>query len=100
MQDISVRQGETVKIPVTIEDSTAVSVEMVIVDGDTAVKTVTATFVDDTALLDLGIITLPVKSYTYGFKITYTDGVVDILPDTDCQECEYPTFEVCKGLPA
>lgn len=104
--DITIRQGETLQIPITINDTSAESVRFVassdtegvvidltqqfeIVDGKA-----TATIFTNNTLIETG-------EYSYMLVVTYADDVVDILPDaSECQgdDCELPKLIVCESL--
>lgn len=100
MDKISVRQGETFQLPVEIDDTTAQTVQLLVWNDTLTIINETEAFEDGKATIDAGIITSDVGMYNYSVTITYSDNVVDILPDiTDCTECEFPEFEVCEGNP-
>lgn len=97
MSKISVRQNETFQLPITVDDETAETVTLK-VWGDTEEINETASFVDGEATIDVGIVTAPVGVYSYSITVSYTDDVVDILPDvSNCSDCSFPEFEVCSG---
>lgn len=93
--DISVRQGETFQLPITVDDETALTVTLK-VWGDTEIINETANFVDGEATIDTGVITQDIGDYNYSVTVTYSDGTIDILPD-NCDNCEFPSFEICEG---
>lgn len=100
MNKISVRQGETFQLPVEIDDASAQTVQLLVWDDSNTIIDETVSFSDGKATVDAGIIIAPVGIYSYSVTITYSDGVVDILPDVnECTECEFPVFEVCEGNP-
>lgn len=100
MDKISVRQGETFQLPVEIDDTTAQTVQLLVWNDTATIIDETEPFNDGKATIDAGIIASDVGLYSYSVTITYSDGVVDILPDiTDCTECDFPEFEVCEGNP-
>lgn len=96
MSKISVRQGETFQLPVTVDDETAVSVNLK-VWGDTTIIDETESFVNGEATIDAGVINQPVGEYNWLVTTTYSDGFIEILPDNDCSDCEAPIFEICEG---
>lgn len=104
--DITIRQGETLQIPITINDTSATTVRFVvadstgsliidatenfIVEGEKAIATVSTNDTD-----------VATGDYTYQLIVTYSDGIVDILPDPDdCQDgdCELPKLIICESL--
>ena len=100
MDKISIRQGETFQLPVEIDDASAQSVKLLVWNDTTTIIDETVSFSDGKATIDAGLISAPVGLYNYSVTITYSDGVVDILPDVnDCTECDFPIFEVCEGNP-
>lgn len=100
MNKISVRQGETFQLPVEIDDASALTVQLLVWNDTTTIIDETVNFTEGKATVDAGLISAPVGVYSYSVTITYSDGVVDILPDVnECTECEFPIFEVCEGNP-
>lgn len=103
--DITIRQGETLQIPIEADDTSAVSVQFqAALDGVVYIDETesfvigndgkaTATIFTNDTLLETG-------DYEYMLTVTYTDGVIDILPDPDgCLDgdCELPKLIVCQG---
>jgi len=102
MDKITVRQGETLQIPVTIDDSTATTATLSVWDDEgVVIIEETGTFVDNETTIDAGVITQDVGEYNYGLQIEYSDGEIDSLPDSaGCDgDCEFPVFEICEGIP-
>lgn len=100
MDKISVRQGETFQLPVEIDDTTAQTVQLLVWNDTLTIINETEPFNDGKATIDAGIITSDVGVYSYSVTITYSDGVVDILPDVnECTGCDFPEFEICEGNP-
>lgn len=100
--DDSVKQGETYQLPVTIDDDSALTATLNVWDDNSTIITVTDNFVDGEVTLDAGIITQPTGDYSYSVTIEYSDGTIDILPDSkecDEEECEFPTLTICPGTP-
>lgn len=104
--DITIRQGETLQIPVTINDPSADSVRFVAANEDGLIilditeqftvsdNKATATISTDDTLLETG-------EYKYQLVVTYTDGIIDILPDpNECNgdDCELPKLIICESL--
>lgn len=98
MSTISVRQGSVFQVPITIDDETAQTVNFSAWSGDTVVIDETESFVlgeatiTATADLDIG-------EYKYLLTITYLDGLIDVLPNDDCEGCTPPVLDVCEGVP-
>ena len=106
MDAITIRQGETLQIPVTINDTSAETVRFVVADENGAIviditenftvadNKATATILTNETLIETG-------EYSYQLVVTYSDDVVDILPDaSECQgdDCELPKLIVCESL--
>lgn len=103
--DIKIRQGETLQIPVTINDTSAESVRFIVADESEIVidlieqfevidgKATATIFTNDT-LIEAG-------EYSYMLVVTYSDGVVDFLPDVnecDSDNCDLPKLIICESL--
>lgn len=100
MDKISVRQDETFQLPVEIDDTTAQTVQLLVWNDTLTIINETEPFNDGEATINAGIITDAVGLYKYSVTITYSDGVVDILPDVnECTDCDFPVFEICEGNP-
>lgn len=100
MDKISVRQRETFQLPVEIDDDTAQTVQLLVWDDTSTIIDETENIVAGEATINAGIITDAVGLYKYSVTITYSDGVVDILPDVnECTDCDFPVFEICEGNP-
>lgn len=106
MDTITIRQGETLQIPITVDDTSAISVRFVaadstgiiIIDETEAFATndgkATATIFTNDTLIEAG-------EYEYMLQINYTDNVIDILPDSsDCSggDCALPKLIICESL--
>ena len=101
MDTITIRQGETLQIPIEADDSTAVSVQFQVVKDGIIYLDVLENFVDGKATIFTNDTLLEIGTYEYIITVTYEDGVVDILPDPDeCEgdDCDFPEFVVCKGV--
>lgn len=101
--DMTIRQGETLQIPIEADDVSAVSVlfqaaqdgviyleeleNFEVVEG----KATATIFIQDT--------NLPTGEYEYMLTIVYEDGSIDKLPDTtDCgDDCSLPLLIICEG---
>lgn len=100
MEDISIRRGETLELPIEADDESAVTVQFVATDEDGAVWIdETEPFVDGEANIRTEETYIPLGVYDYTLTVVYSDGIIDILPDPDeCdEECELPKFIVCKS---
>lgn len=98
--DITIRQGETLQIPIEADDNTAVSVRFQVFKGTTVYIDVTETFVDGKATVFTNDTNIAIDEYQYMLTVTYSDGTIDILPDPEmCEDgdCTLPTFSVCQG---
>lgn len=99
--DITIRQGETLQIPIEADDLSAISVQFqVALDGVIYID-VTENFVEGKATIFTNDTLLAIGEYEYMLTITYADGVIDKLPDPEeCQtgDCELPKLIVCQGV--
>lgn len=104
----TIRQGATLPLSVTVDDSTAQGATIVLKTSTDAAtislqKTASFTGIDertaDLTLSDSETL-LPVGEYVYQISISYSDGVVEKYPDTEgCDgECEFPTITICAAL--
>ena len=100
MDTISIRQGETLQLPIEADDSSAVSVQFQVVKDNIIYLDETENFVDGKATIFSNDTLLEIDEYYYIVTIEYSDGAIDILPDpSDCdgEDCDFPAFIVCKG---
>lgn len=100
--DITIRQGETLQIPIVADDTSALSVQFQVAsEGIVYIDEVeTFTIVDDKAeaTIETNATNLETGEYQYMLTITYSDGAIDKLPDPDnCDGCDLPKFIVCEG---
>lgn len=105
--DISIRQGETLQIPVVADDITATTVRFIATQEGVIVYDITEPFTVADTKANATIITndtyIEIGEYEYMLVVEYSDGTVDILPDTEhCTDdnCELPKLVVCKGIPS
>jgi hypothetical protein len=105
--DISIRQGETLQIPVVADDITATTVRFIATQEGVIVYDLTETFsvVDGKANATIRTEDTFIETgeYEYMLVVKYSDGTTDILPDTEnCidDDCELPKLIMCKGLPS
>lgn len=97
MNTISIRRGETLQIFIEADDESAASVRFLVTKNGTTYLDETESFVNGEATISNDI-TVAVGDYEYSYIVTYSDGIVDILPDvSDCEECELPVFRVCDS---
>lgn len=102
--DITIRQGETLQIPIVDDDTSAVSVQFQVVQDGVIYIDETENFVivdnQAQATIETNDTNLDTGVYHYMFTVTYSDGVVKKLPSPDegCNgDCELPDFIVCAG---
>lgn len=101
MNNITVRRGESLQLPITIDDESAVNVTLQIIKDDTEVVRITEYFVDKNATIFIEEVIIPVDEYKYMLTVVYSDGVIDKLPDiSDCHDsgCDLPNLIVCEGI--
>lgn len=103
--DISIRQGETLILNVTIDDLTADTVQLLVSNSnDEVVIDETDSFATEdgerVAQLLSNDTDLPLGDYTYMLKITYSDGTIEIMPEAyECEDdCELPTLTICEAI--
>ena len=96
---MSIRRGETLQIPIEADDESAVSVRFLVTKNGVSYIDETEDFVDGKATISTDDTYIPIGDYEFSYTMTYSDGVIDILPDTDdCDgDCELPVFTVCKS---
>lgn len=101
MEKITIRQYETLQIPVTIDDDTAEDITLTVWDDNDIILKQVATFVNGEATIDCDIITQPIGMYSYSLTVNFSTGEIDTLPDvTECNgDCSFPEFEICEGTP-
>jgi len=101
MDTITFRQGETVPLPIEIDDDQAVQAIFTVTDSDDVViLQITEPFVDNVANIELSSTQtlLPVGTYNWQITIDYGDDKFVKLPDnTDCEECGLPELIVCAA---
>lgn len=98
--DITIRQGETLQIPIEADDSSAVGVQFQAAQDGVVYIDETENFVDGKATIKTDDTQLATGEYEYMLTVTYSDGVIDKLPDPgDCMDgdCELPKLIVCQG---
>lgn len=102
--DLSIRQGETLSLTITVDDLTADTVRFLAEngDGDSIDETVNFSTVDGvrTASIETNDTNLPIGDYEYMLTVTYDGGIVEKLPDSNCdsEDCSLPTLTICEAL--
>jgi len=101
--NISIRQGETLELTVSIDDLTAQTVRFIAEDDNGIIIDETENFSTSgtkrVATIETNDTNHPLGAYEYMLVVTYSDGAIEKLPDvTDCTECELPTLTICKSL--
>lgn len=99
MENISIRQGETLELTVECDDESAVSVRFLATQEGVPYIDKTAQFVDGVATIRTDDTGHPLGDYKFTLTMLYSDGVVDILPDaSDCGDnCDLPTLTICES---
>lgn len=105
MDDLRIRQGETLEITVTSDELNATSVRFVARKGDATPiidETELFTTVDGerVATISTNDTNHAVDEYEYMLTITYDDGFVDKLPDaSQCDDdCDLPILAICEAI--
>lgn len=99
--DITLRQGETLQIPVEADDLSAQTVQFQAVKDGIIFIDETESFVDGKATIFTNDTLLEIGEYQYMLTITYSDGVIDKLPDPSAclnGDCELPQLIICQGV--
>ena len=99
--DLSIRVGESLELSGRTDDDTVDNVVLKVWNRDGLKLTSPETkFIDGVVTIDAGKITLEPGEYNYSLTVTYKDGKVDILPDSEtCTgvNCSFPKLVVCDG---
>jgi hypothetical protein len=106
MDDIKIRRGETLEMTVTADDDTADTLNLIVAASDgTVIINETENFStvdgDRVAVIRTDDTDHEEAEYEYMLTITYSDGVVDKMPDpANCEDedCDLPTLTICKTL--
>lgn len=101
--NISIRQGETLELDFTIDDLTAETVRLIVENDDGIIINEVANFSTVSGKRVASISTTNTNhdlgEYEYMLSVTYSDGVVEKLPDVaGCEDCDLPTLTICKSL--
>lgn len=97
MENITIGQGETIRLEVVVDEEGADTARFVAFNGNNIVLEYTVNFDGMTADLSSTDTIIPVGEYDYLIEVTWEDGTVDYLPDlSDCNgDCEFPKLIVC-----
>lgn len=98
--DLTIRQGETLQIPIESSDVSAETVQFQAAKDGVIYIDETAQFVNGKATIWTNNTDIQIGVYEWMLTVTYSDGLIDKLPDqNDCEEddCKLPTLTVCKG---
>lgn len=105
MNDIKIRQGETLTLTIESDDLTAQTVRFVArKDTDPIIISVTANFetVDGkrVATISTSDTIIAAETYSYMLVVTYEDETISKLPDTaNCgEDCDLPSLIICEAL--
>lgn len=106
MDDISIRYGETVTLPLNTGDILDVSADIYIGkpgQSYTLTKHITLTAGEGTFVLSAVDTAIPLGTYYYQVNVTDGSGHVDKYPapDTTCNDCDevdFPKFVVAEAL--
>jgi hypothetical protein len=105
--DLSIRQGETLILSTTNDDLTADTLQLLVSNSnDVVVINETENFTTTNGIRGAEIRTnetdLPTGEYTYMLIVTYADGTIEKLPNTEaCDgDCSLPTLTICESITA
>lgn len=102
--DLSIRQGETLAITITNEDLSADTAQLLVEDTNgNVVINVTENFTTSDGIRTVELRTedtnFAVGDYSYMLVITYSDGVIEKLPNiSECDDCDLPVLKICKAI--
>lgn len=102
MKPISIRYGETLNVPITVDDDSAVSATFYVgKPGETPSITASTALVERSGEFDITDTDtrIPLGEYYYQITVTTSDGKVDKYPKPeDCEEHGLPKFTVHEAL--
>jgi len=102
MDEINVRQGETLNLGVTSDDTDAATATLYVGNvGETPLITATIELVDGVGGFSLTTeqTNIPVGTYKYQLNILHNDGQLEMYPDPeDCGDDGLPNFIVSESL--
>lgn len=105
-KNLTVRIGENLQIPVQIDDISATTVQFKAWDSnDNIVINEIESFTINGSIAEATInvlVTGPEGTYSYLLIVTYSDGVIEKLPDlSECdEECGLPELVICEADPS
>jgi len=99
MENLVIRQGETLELSVKTDDDSATTVQLLATKEGSTFIDKTEPFVNRVAVLRTNDTIIPLGEYEYSLTVVYSDGFIDELPDTqDCEgDCDFPTLTICKS---
>lgn len=104
MEEISIRYGEAVTLPIDAGDSTAVSADIYIgKPGETYVLTQNTSLTEGAGVFEFAAsdTRIPLDTYYYQINITDSEGAVEKYPSPeDCSGCDnnFPKFIISEAL--
>lgn len=106
MNNLQIRQGETLTLNIESDDALAESVRLVVKkENENAVIDEVASFsvVDSktVAVVETSDTNIPIGTYLYMLTITYSDGTIKKLPDAsscDDGDCTLPELTICEAI--
>lgn len=106
MDNLQIRQGETLTLNIESDDATADTVRLVVRKlNETPIIDEIANFatVDEkrVAVIETSDTNHPADTYLYMLTITYADGTIKKLPDASaCEEgdCDLPELTICAAI--
>lgn len=108
MEEIIIRYGESLTLPIDTGDVTAQSATMYVGKPGQLFaisKTIALVAGEGTFVFDSADTEVPLDTYYYQINVTDVDGYVEKYPspDLDCDDCDggdFPKFVVCEALDA
>ena len=102
MDNINVRYGEDVTLPIDADDVNAVEATLYVGNpGQLPKITVPATLTDGVGAFDFKV-EIPLGTYKYQINVTNEEGKTEKYPDPnycdDCDDDSFPTFTVSEAL--
>lgn len=103
MDEINIRYGEDVTLPIDANDSTAVSATLYVgLPGETPVIILPTTLEAGMGVFELTSFdtSVPLGRYLYQINIVNDIGQVEKYPEPDCDDCDdsFPSFTVHEAL--
>lgn len=103
IKDVRIRQGATFERTFTDTDMTADTLTVTMSNDSGVVASDTASYVtvDDERVATVSVVAdMPLGEYEYMYTITYTDGFVIKLPDSQGYSdgsCDLPILTICEA---